>query len=137
MKSLCFPNKGCPHARTAGAEYRVKTIRPNQQWQINATYLLVKNWGWYYLISVLDDFSRRILAWRLQSAMTIGEFSDVIESACESIGFGSMPNVDRPRLVTDRGREHQIRILGSSVEPKGNFSAGSHTALSPSLIRFS
>jgi hypothetical protein len=37
--------------------------------------LLVKNWGWYSLISIRDDFSRRILAWRLQSAMPTGDFS--------------------------------------------------------------
>ncbi|OGC94648.1 MAG: hypothetical protein A2W25_09495 [candidate division Zixibacteria bacterium RBG_16_53_22] len=51
-----------PRQFTASSEYRVKTRRPNQMWQTDATYLLVNNWGWYYLISVLDDFSRRILA---------------------------------------------------------------------------
>jgi putative transposase len=54
----------------AGPEYSVKTSRPNEQWQTDATYMLVKNWGWYFLISILDDFSRKILAWRLQQGWT-------------------------------------------------------------------
>jgi len=100
----------------AGAENRVKTSKPNQQWQTDATYLLVKNWGWYYLISVLDDFSRRILAWRLQSAMATGDFSDVIEDACESVGLSSMPEADRPRLVTDNGAALISRDFGRYLE---------------------
>jgi putative transposase len=103
----------------AGAEYRIKTTRPNQQWQTDATYLLVKNWGWYYLISVLDDFSRRILAWRLQSAMATGDFSDVIELACESAGLSSMPEPDRPRLVTDHGAALISKDFGRYLEIKG------------------
>jgi transposase InsO family protein len=103
----------------AGAEYRVKTSRPNQQWQTDATYLLVKNWGWYYLISVLDDFSRRILAWLLQSAMAAGDFSDVIEKACESAGIQSIPETDRPRLVTDRGPALLSQDFGRYLEVKG------------------
>ena len=103
----------------AGAEYRVKTSRPNEQWQTDATYLLVKNWGWYYLISVLDDFSRRILAWRLQSAMTAGDFSDVIESAYELAGMASVPESDRPRLVTDNGSALVSRDFGHYLEIKG------------------
>ena len=103
----------------AGAEYRVKTSRPNQQWQTDATYLLVKNWGWYYLISVLDDFSRRILAWLLQSAMSTGDFSDVIEDACEAVGLSSIPEADRPRLVTDNGAALISRDFGRYLEIKG------------------
>jgi len=108
-----------PKTFPAGAEYGVKTTKPNQQWQTDATYLLVKNWGWYYLISVLDDFSRRILAWRLQSAMATGDFSDVIEDACESVGLSSMPEMDRPRLVTDHGAALISRDFGRYLEIKG------------------
>jgi putative transposase len=103
----------------AGAEYRVKTSKPNQQWQTDATYLLVKNWGWYYLISVLDDFSRRILAWSLQSAMATGDFSDVIEQACEAVGLSSLSETDRPRLVTDNGSALISRDFGRYLEIKG------------------
>lgn len=103
----------------AGPEYRVKTTKPNQQWQTDATYLLVKNWGWYYLISVLDDFSRRILAWKLQPAMTAGDFSDVIEAACESIGINSISEADRPRLVTDNGSALISKDFGRYLEIRG------------------
>jgi transposase len=70
----------------ASSEYKVKTRRPNQMWQTNATYLPVKNWGWYYLISVLDDYSRRILAWKMQSSMDADAFSEVVELVCEASG---------------------------------------------------
>ena len=103
----------------AGPEYQVKTSRPNEQWQTDATYLLVKNWGWYYLISVLDDFSRRILAWRLQVAMTAADFSEVVEAACEATGVESAPLETRPRLVTDNGSALISKDFGQYLEAKG------------------
>lgn len=87
----------------AGPEYTVKTKRPNQMWQTDATYLLVKNWGWYYLISVLDDYSRKILAWKLQDCMDAGAFSEVVELACEETGVEDVPMAHRPSLLSDRG----------------------------------
>ena len=78
---------GGPRRFPASSEYRVKTKRPDQMWQTDATYLLVKNWGWYYLISVLDDYSRRILAWKLQNALDADAFSEVVELACEATGM--------------------------------------------------
>ena len=103
----------------AKSEYRIKTTRINQQWQTDATYLLVKNWGWYYLISVLDDFSRRILAWGLQPSMCTGDFSQVVEAACERTAVNQAPLSDRPRLVTDRGPALISKDFGQYLETKG------------------
>jgi putative transposase len=66
----------------------------------DATYLHVMGWGWFYLISVLDDFSRRIVAWDLRNSMTADDFADVVEMArIES----KLPKEEMPNLVSDRG----------------------------------
>ena len=103
----------------AGPEYRVKTSHPDEQWQTDATYLLAKNWGWYYLISVLDDYSRRILAWRLQPAQDAAAFSEVVEDALEATGMDQVPEEERPRLLTDRGAAFLSRDFGIYLEVKG------------------
>jgi len=94
VKVLGFP---------AGKEYRIKTTRVNEQWQSDASYFFVVGWGWYYLISVLDDYSRMILAWELKTDMTAESISDVVEQAVEWTGMKNVPVEDRSRLVSDNG----------------------------------
>jgi putative transposase len=95
----------------AGKEYRVKTTAPNQQWQSDASYFFVMGWGWYYLISVLDDYSRLILAWDLKPDMTANSISDVVEEAVAFTAMKNVPVEDRTRLLTDRGSGYLARAF--------------------------
>ena len=80
--------------------------------------MLVKNWGWYYLILVLDGFSRRILAWKLQSSMDADAFSEVIELGCEATGINDVPITEKPNLLTDNGSALISRVFEEYLEAK-------------------
>jgi putative transposase len=90
----------------ASKEYRIKTLRPNEQWQSDGSYFFVVGWGWYYLISVLDDYSRMILAWELKRDMTSASISDVVERAVEWTEMKDLPVQQRPRLLSDNGSSY-------------------------------
>jgi putative transposase len=95
----------------AGKEYRVKTVRINEQWQSDASYFFVVGWGWYYLISVMDDFSRMILAWDLMPDMTAESIGDVVERAVAFTGMRNVPVEDKTRLLTDNGPGYIAKVL--------------------------
>jgi putative transposase len=62
----------------AGKEYHRKTKRPNELWATDCAHLKVIDWDWYYLITVMDDYSRFILAWELKSDMAASSLIDVV-----------------------------------------------------------
>ncbi len=55
---------------TAQDKFPDPTRAPNELWQTDFTWFKVVHWGWYYLCTILDDYSRYILAWQLCTGMS-------------------------------------------------------------------
>jgi transposase InsO family protein len=87
----------------AADEFHDKTTAPNQLWQTDFTYLKVIGWGWFYLSTILDDFSRYIIAWKLCTTMRVEDVTDTLAMALEASGCDSAKVVQRPRLLSDNG----------------------------------
>jgi putative transposase len=87
----------------AAKEYRRKTKRPNELWASDCCHLRVIDWGWYYLETVMDDFSRFILSWDLKIDMTGGSLEDVMQQAVDLTGMTGVPLEDRTVLLSDNG----------------------------------
>ena len=87
----------------AADEFKDKTTAPNQLWQTDFTYLKVIGWGWFYLSTVLDDFSRYIVAWKLCTTMKAEDVTDTLELALQASGLDQVNVAHRPRLLSDNG----------------------------------
>ena len=70
----------------AADEFKDKTTAPNQLWQTDFTYLKVIGWGWFYLSTILDDFSRYIIAWKLCTTMRADDVTDTLQLALTASG---------------------------------------------------
>ena len=44
--------------REAADRFHTQTTRVNEMWQTDFTYSKIIGWGWMYLSTVLDDYSR-------------------------------------------------------------------------------
>ncbi len=87
----------------ASNEYHHKTKKPNEMWATDCSYLKVTGWGYYYLVTVMDDFSRFILAWQLKTDMSANSLIDVTQEAVDLTGMTDVPVEDRTFLLTDNG----------------------------------
>jgi len=87
--------------KPAGKEYTNKTAAPHQLWATDASYFRVIGWGYYYLVTVMDDFSRFILAWKLQIDMTAASLIDVVQDAVDCDDLAGLPRVE-PDPLWDR-----------------------------------
>ena len=103
----------------AGKEYHRKTTGPHQMWATDASYFRVVGWGYYYLVTVLDDFSHSILAHKLQRDMTSDSFIEVVQDAVDKTGMTEVPVEDRTRLLSDNGPGYVSRAFGDYLRLVG------------------
>jgi len=100
----------------AADEFKDKTTRVNQMWQTDFTYFKIVGWGWYYLSTILDDYSRYIVHWELCSNMKTDDVTRTLDSALEKAGFDKN---NSPRLLSDNGSCYISSELAEYIENNG------------------
>jgi len=123
----------------ASAEYRFKTKRPHQLWATDASYFRVVGWGYYYMVTVMDDYSRFILAWRLQVDMTSSSLIDAVQDAVDRTGMTDVQVEDRTKLLSDNGPGYIAKAFQEYVQLVGIkhiFAAPYHPQTNGKLERY-
>ena len=88
---------------SAKDKFDKQTKRVNELWQTDFSYFKIKGWGWYYLSTVMDDYSRYIIAWKLCSTMSATDVKETLDKAVEITGVDRVKVRHKPRLLSDNG----------------------------------
>jgi putative transposase len=104
---------------SASERFGRPTRRVNEMWQTDFTYLRVTGWGWYYLSTVLDDYSRYIIAWKLFETMSAGDVKETLDMALAQAGIERVRVRHRPRLLSDNGSCHLSGELKNYLSGRG------------------
>lgn len=85
---------------SASDEFSKKTKFVHEMWQTDFTYFKILGWGWYYLSTVLDDYSRYIVHWEVCEGMKVQDVKRTIDRA---IIKARIVTKQRPKLLSDNG----------------------------------
>jgi transposase InsO family protein len=81
--------------------------------------LKVIGWGWFYMSTILDDFSRYIVAWKLCITMRAGDVTETLRMALKASGCDRVGIVHRPRLLSDNGSSYIAGDLAEWLKDQG------------------
>jgi putative transposase len=98
--------------------YELLPQGPNELWQMDVTYIHIAGFGWWYAITVIDYYSRYLLAAHLTNSYSAVEAIRALGLAREEAERVTGPLQKRPFLVTDNGssfiaRRFQRFLAGS------------------------
>lgn len=100
----------------AADEFTNKTHRINEMWQTDFTYFKIIGWGWYYLSTVLDDYSRYVISWELCVNMTSEDVKPSIKQALLKSGLTINT---APKLLSDNGSCYISSEINSFFRQQG------------------
>ena len=103
----------------SASEFKDKTTAINQLWQTDFTYLKVLGWGWFYLSTILDDYSRYIISWKLCTNMRSEDVTDTLDLALQASGCDQVHVVHKPRLLSDNGSSYVSGELAEWLQGNG------------------
>lgn len=84
--------------------------RPNQVWSTDITYIPVQH-GFFYLVAVMDWFSRYVLSWRLSNTLDGGFCLEALNAALRR----GTPEI----FNTDQGSQFTATAFTGRLEEKG------------------
>lgn len=96
---------------SAAEKFAKPTRRVHELWQTDFTWLKVAGWGHYFLTSILDDYSRYIIAWLLTTTMTADDVKMLVDRARAVTGVNAPRVHHRPRLLSDNGSAYISKDL--------------------------
>ncbi len=103
----------------AADAFKDQTTAPNQLWQTDFTYLKVIGWGWFYLSTILDDYSRYIIAWKLGTTMKTSDVKETLKLALQVSGCNRASVAYKPRLLSDNGSSYISGDLADWLKDQG------------------
>lgn len=92
----------------------VTATAPNQYWHLDVTVIKLLDGTKVYLHGVIDNFSRRLLAWRLATELSPDTTCEVLLEAGKTLGGRATP----PMVVTDSGVENVNKDV-DALQKKG------------------
>ena len=100
----------------AADKFHDPTYRVNEMWQTDFTYLKIIGWGWYYLSTILDDYSRYIIAWELCSTMKAEDVKVTLDLALDT---ARIKTGCKPKLLSDNGPCYIGNELAEYLDEQG------------------
>ena len=88
-------------------EAQIEAFVADYHWRYHESIAeLCRREGWFYLSTILDDFSRYIIAWKLCTTMKVEDVTATLDLALKASGLDQAKVIHRPRLLSDNGSSY-------------------------------